>query len=75
MKTLQEFIVSEHIDGLRREAEQLRTERRIRQRTRDDDGTRAGRRAQAGSRPARVRLGHWLIGIGLAVSGSAREAH
>ena len=61
MQSLQEVIVNEHINDLRREAESLRMEQRIRHRTRDGDG-------------ARVRLGHLLIGIGLALSGSAGDA-
>ncbi len=75
MQTIQQIIVNDHIDDLRREAESLRTERRMRHRTRDGDGSGTSNQAQAGRRPARVRLGHWLIGVGLAVSGSTGDAH
>ena len=74
MQTLQEFIVNEHIDDLRREAEMLRTERRMRHRTRDDHGSVTASSTHTGRGSARVRVGHWLIGIGLAVSGSAGDA-
>lgn len=73
MQTVQEFIVNEHINDLRREAESLRTERTMRHRTRDGD---AGGQLMEGRRPpARVRLGHLLIGIGMAVSGSTGDPH
>ncbi len=71
MRTLQEFIVNEHIQDLRREAEMLRTERRMRHRTHDVTPDPIGNPSRR--RPVRVRLGHWLIGIGMAVSGSPAD--
>jgi hypothetical protein len=75
MQSLQEFIVNDHIKDLRREAESLRTEQRMRHRTRDADGGRDGPATSAGSRGARARVGHWVIGVGLAISGLPRDAH
>lgn len=74
---LQQFIVMERIDDLHREAELLRTERRMRHRYRGADGSGIEPVAAsgAGRRPARVRLGHWLIAVGIAVSGSASDKH
>lgn len=73
MDHVQQLIVSERIDDLHREAERLRTERKVRLRTHDRD---AGRVTPGvGGRRARARLGHWLIGIGQAVAGSAGDAH
>jgi hypothetical protein len=62
MQDLQQIIVNEHIGDLRREAEAQRSERRMRHRTREGD-----------SEGARVRLGHWLIGVGTAVAGPAGD--
>lgn len=75
MRTLQEFIVNEHIEDLRREAEMLRTERRMRHRSRDGDGPPDPIGDPSRRRPVRVRLGQWLIGIGMAVSGSSADTH
>jgi hypothetical protein len=75
MQTLQEFIVNEHIDDLRREAELLRTERRMRHRTRLGVATLDATGNASIRRPVRVRLGQWLIGIGTAVSGSPGDAN
>jgi hypothetical protein len=58
MEDLHQMIVNERIGDLRREAESIRIERRVRDGTHTGDG-------------ARVRLGNWLIGVGLAVSGTA----
>jgi hypothetical protein len=71
MEESQQIFVNEHIDDLRREAESLRSERRVRHRTRDGDGS--GTAAHTDPRGARVRLGHWLIGIGTAVAGTAGD--
>jgi hypothetical protein len=65
MEDLHQMIVNERIGDLRREAESLRIERRARDGT-PADGTRTGD-------GARVRLGNWLIGVGLAVSGSRAD--
>jgi hypothetical protein len=73
MRTLQEVIVNEHINDLRREAEILRMEQRMRHRTRDSDGDAAAARPGAGGRRARVRLGHWLFGVGTVLSGSTGD--
>jgi hypothetical protein len=71
MEDIQQIIVNEHIDGLRRDAQGLRSDRQLRHLP---NGAR-GRPAAAGSdRPGpRVRLGHWLIGVGMAVSGTAGD--
>lgn len=75
MEDLQQIIVNEHIGDLRREAESLRLERDVANRTRDGDG-REG--SAAGPEPdrqgARVRLGHWLIDVGSAVAGHRQQA-
>lgn len=73
MEESQQIFVNEHIDDLRREAEALRSERRVRHRTRYGDGSPTT--AQADRRGARVRLGHWLIGVGRAVAGTAGDPH
>ena len=67
MEDLHQMIVNEHIGDLRREAESLRIERRAR------DGTRAGANATRTGDGPRVRLGNWLIGVGVAVSGTATD--
>ena len=72
MDQVQHLIVSEHISDLHREAESLRTERRMRHHTRDGDGTPT--EAHADHKPARVRLGRWLIGVGAAVAGTRQQA-
>jgi hypothetical protein len=66
MEEIQQIIVNEHIDELRHDTEA----RRIRGDTRDGD---AGGAPPGGGRAARVRLGHWLIGVGTAVAGSAAD--
>ena len=72
MDQVQQLIVNEHIGDLHREADSLRTERRMRHHTRDGDGTPV--EAHAEHRPAWVRLGHWLIGLGTAVAGTRQQA-
>jgi hypothetical protein len=74
MQTLQEVIVNEHINDLRRDAESLRMEQRIRHRTRDGDGDGVATSPPASGRRVRVRFGHWLIGVGTALSGSAADS-
>ena len=70
MEDLQRIIVNEYMDSLRRDADALRLTRRVPYHTRDGDP--ACSEAPDG-RPARVRLGHWLIGVGTAVAGSAGD--
>jgi len=70
MDQLQQVIVNDRIGDLRREADSLRTERRMRHHTRDGDGGTSGAVVPQEHTPARVRLGHWLIGLGSAVAGS-----
>jgi hypothetical protein len=70
MEDLRRIIVNEHIDNLRRDADALRVTRRAPYHTRDGDP--ATCRTPDGQ-PARVRLGHWLIGVGTAVAGSASD--
>lgn len=74
MEHPQQIIVNERIGDLRREAEAFRTARLV------GHGTGGGRGHATGSggdphRRARVRIGHWLIGVGMAVSGSSGDPH
>jgi hypothetical protein len=68
MEDPRRIVVNEHLADLRREADALRATRRVPYHTRDGD-------PECGEAPddqaARVRLGHWLIGVGTAVAGSA----
>jgi hypothetical protein len=73
MQDLRQIIVNDHIDELRREAEALRTERRIRHASRDGIG--AARAATAEGRATRVRVGRWLISLGAAVAGASGDPH
>lgn len=66
MEEIQQIIVNDHIDNLRHDAEV----RRIRGDTADVDSTGA---SPGGGQAARTRLGHWLIGVGTAVAGSAGD--
>jgi hypothetical protein len=68
MEDIRRIIVNEHIADLRREADALRATRRVPHHTRDGDPT-CGEAPDG--RPARVRFGHWLIGLGTAVAGSS----
>jgi hypothetical protein len=70
MEDLQRIIVNEHLADLRRDAEAFRVTRRAQHHIRDGDPPMG--KAPDG-RPARVRLGHWLIGVGTAVAGSAGD--
>jgi hypothetical protein len=66
MEDLQRIIVNEHIDELRHDAEA----HRLRGDTGDGDPADA---PPGGGQVARVRLGHWLIGVGTAVAGTAGD--
>ena len=70
MDTIQNAIVHDHISDLLREGAALRAERdrAATDRAPEDDVGR--RRAHEPARPARVRLGHWLIGVGTALAGT-----
>jgi hypothetical protein len=70
MEDLQRIVVDEHIADLRRDADALRMTRRVTYHTRDGDPTCI---EAPDDRPARVRLGRWLIGVGTAVAGSASD--
>lgn len=70
MEDLRRIIVNEHVADLRREADALRATRRVPYHTRDGDPE-CGEAPDG--RPARVRLGQWLIGVGTAVAGSASD--
>jgi hypothetical protein len=70
MEDIRRIIVNEHIADLRRDAEAFRVTRRAPHHSRD--GNPACAEAPDG-RPARVRLGHWLIAVGTAVAGSASD--
>jgi hypothetical protein len=62
MIDLQQFLVADHIAQLDDEAAALRAERRQRHR-----GSGA-----AGAR--RVRIGRWLVGVGLAIAGEDHQS-
>lgn len=70
MEDIRRIIVNEHIADLRRDAEALRVTRRAPHHSRDGDPPCA---EVPDGRPARVRLGHWLIGLGTAVAGSSGD--
>ena len=72
MNDMQQTLVKEHIDDLFRDGEALRAERQIRGADRSFDvdvGARVGPDGSADRRGVRVRVGHWLIGVGTAVAG------
>jgi len=74
MDELQKAQLDERLTALRHEGDRLRAERLARER-----GTTQAGPAVAGGRagdhpPARVRLGHWLIDIGVAVAGTSRDS-
>ena len=62
MIDLQKMLVDEHIAGIQHDAATLRAER-------DRDRERAVERAHTGMVSVRVRLGHWLVGVGEALVG------
>ncbi|HEV8546760.1 MAG TPA: hypothetical protein VGQ64_10740 [Candidatus Limnocylindrales bacterium] len=62
------IIVGDHINELLREGREHRLEHELR------DGRASSRAPANGRGPARVRLGHWLIGVGSAVAGNTAEA-
>ena len=73
MDELQKAQLDERLTALRHEGDRLRAERLARER-----GTTQAGPAVAGGRagdhpPARVRLGHWLIDVGVAVAGTGRD--
>ena len=74
MEDLQQLIVNEHIGDLLREAERLRSERAVtdQEKAADCDDAQA-LAVRADRHGARVRLGHWLIGVGTAVAGSEAD--
>ena len=73
MDELQKIQTDDRLAALRHEGDRLRAERLARERSTTQAGP-----AVAGGRagdhpPARVRLGHWLIDIGVAVAGTSRD--
>jgi hypothetical protein len=70
MEDLRRIIVNEHIADLHRDADALRLTRRVPHHTRDGDPACA---EVLDGRPARVRLGRWLIGLGTAVAGTSAD--
>jgi hypothetical protein len=73
MDELQKVQLDERLTALRHEGDRLRAERFAR-----ESGTTQAGPAVAGGRagdhpPARVRLGHWLIDVGVAVAGTGRD--
>ena len=69
MNDLQHVIVGDRISDLLREGDTLRRERRFHTTDSATDNDVGGAVARVRHRPARVRLGHWLIGVGAAVAG------
>ena len=72
MFQMQQALVTEHINDLYRDGAVLRAARRAQSADRlsdDDVGRTDGARRTAERRGVRVRLGHWLIGVGTAVAG------
>jgi hypothetical protein len=66
-------LVRDHIETLLREGDALRAERQEAEHQAVASGPVA---AHGGAiRPARVRLGRWLVGVGWAVAGSSNESH
>jgi hypothetical protein len=74
MEDLQQIIVNDHIGDLQREGDRLRAERDTDRGTVHDHGD-GSLHAHADRGSARVRLGHWLIGVGTAVAGPATDRH
>lgn len=70
MEDLRRIVVNEHLAELRRDADAVRVTRRVPHQIRDGDAD-CGEPPNA--RPARVRLGHWLIGVGTAVAGTSAD--
>ena len=73
-------LVREHIDDLLREAAFLRAEREEAAHRASMDGAVAGRRRPTVIgvrvlRPARLRVGRWLVALGWAVAGCAGESN
>jgi len=73
MDELQRIQLDERLAALRHEGDRIRAERLARERATTQAGP-----AVAGGRagdhpPARVRLGHWLIDVGVAVAGTGRD--
>lgn len=75
MEELQRHLVRDHIRELHREADARRTATpRAADATSDEDLRPAVRGpAVHATAPVRVRLGHWLIGVGFAVAGADRD--
>ena len=70
MDELQKVQLDERLKALRHEGDRLRAERLVRERA----TTQAGPAVAGDHPPARVRLGHWLIDIGVAVAGTSRDS-
>jgi hypothetical protein len=66
-------LVMDHIDTLMREGDALRAERREAEHRAAAVGSGDTRRPGR-IRPARVRLGRWLVGVGWAVAGSSGDS-
>jgi hypothetical protein len=73
MNVMNHDLVRDHIDTLMREGDALRAERQEASHRAATDGRTAARVGRI--RPARVRLGRWLVGVGWAVAGSNGESH
>jgi hypothetical protein len=67
---LQHALVDERIAALRRDAAGLHAERKNQELTEATDTAVGSRLRAVGPSPARVRVGHWLIGLGNAIAGS-----
>lgn len=75
MEDLQKIIVDDHIGRLLREGDALRTERQVRAAIHARDGDGQGVEPRRYPHAVRVRLGHWLIGVGAAVAGTSSDHH
>src|SRR5258706_14229088 len=66
-------LVKDHIDDLLREGAAMRAERSEAERRHEAQEHAAG--AAAAGPAVRVRLGHWLVGVGWAGAGRSAESH
>jgi hypothetical protein len=70
MNDLQHVLVDERIAALRRDAAGLRADRQVHAPADATDSDVGPRDCDIERSPARVRVGHWLIGLGNSIAGS-----